>query len=259
MKIKKESRKVLRKRLFAYKKLTFLIIAILLVVSILSLSNSYAMQRLSRRVFYKTQNLIPALAYKDATVKLNVPVHKQEHSLSCEIATLKMALNFYGLEVEELELQEKLLFETKDPRDLAGNIWGDPNIGFVGDIDGTMPNSGYGVYEKPIADIAQSYRKAEALQNTSIQNILEQVTQGHPVIIWGTLGDPKDISWKTAEGKEIKAVFGEHTRVVIGYSGTVNEPKEIFLIDPVYGEIKMSTEKFSDNWAHLGNRAVVVY
>jgi len=44
----------------------------------------------------------------------------------------------------------KLAFDTKDPMSPDG-IWGDPEKGFVGDINGPIfYRTGFGVYEKPI-------------------------------------------------------------------------------------------------------------
>src|SRR5437763_17150027 len=81
---------------------------------------------------------------------LEVPWHHQAHNLSCEAAALKMALSYYGIEVDELAL---IGFMTRDPRparfDVAGRLvaWGDPATGYVGDPDGHIERyTGYGVY-----------------------------------------------------------------------------------------------------------------
>src|SRR4051812_39677798 len=71
------------------------------------------------------------------TASLSVTWHRQEHALSCEIAALKMALSNYGLDIPESELIARLPFTG--PK-------GDPSVAFVGDINGRMGTSGYGVY-----------------------------------------------------------------------------------------------------------------
>lgn len=215
-------------------------------------------QRSTKYVLYAVKNTFFKIPEKKITVKLNVPYHRQEHALSCEIAALKMALNFYGVKISESELLAELAYDTKLPRS-KDNIWGDPDLGFVGNINGNIPNQGYGVYEQPIADIASKFRKSKALKNGSLSNILTEVAEKHPVIVWGTLASGKDISWKTKEGKFIKAIYGEHTRVVIGFSGTVSNPKYIIFRDPIYGTITMTKKEFLKDWALLGNKAVVVY
>ncbi len=105
-------------------------------------------------------SLFPIDRDKSISVYLSgVAFHRQEHALSCEIASLKMALSYYGVDVSETQLISELPVDTPGPRQ-PGNIWGDPEKGFVGNIDGTMPNSGYGVYEKPIASVAANRSKA---------------------------------------------------------------------------------------------------
>ncbi len=186
-----------------------------------------------------------------------VPFHRQEHALSCEIASLKMALGYYGVEVSESELISQLRVDTQTRRQ-PGNIWGDPEKGFVGDIDGEMPNSGYGVYEEPIAEVANKYRIAKPFKQALLEDILNAVAEKHPVIVWVPLAGGYDISWTTPEGKTIPAVYGEHARVLIGFSGTINEPKDLFFLDPVYGEIRVSKKEFVKGWNLLYNRAVIV-
>jgi N-acetylmuramoyl-L-alanine amidase len=222
--------------------------------------NNAGAERFLKRNSYAFQSAISFfLANKNNTLKLDIPFHRQERALSCEIASLKMALNYYGVAVEENDLYFDLEFSTFESRDTKNNIWGDPDVGFVGDIDGKIPNGGYGVYEKPIADISSKYRNSKALINASLSEILNEIKENHPVIVWGTVSSGKDISWKTRDGKQIKAVFGEHARVLAGFSGTIENPTYIYLVDPIYGNIRMSKKQFLNNWDTLDNRAVIVY
>lgn len=217
---------------------------------------SLKLARVEKQVMYSAQILSPTNRFFDVVLK--VPFHKQEHALSCEVAALKMALGFYGVAVAENDLVRGLKFDTKDPRN-EYNIWGDPDKGFVGDIDGKAPNEGYGVYEQPIVDLALQYREAKKMEKPQLVDVLNEVDNGRPVIVWGSISDGKDISWLTSEGKYIEAVYGEHVRVVIGFSGTPENAKYILLLDPVYGKVTMSKNRFLTNWGLLGNKAVVVY
>lgn len=193
-----------------------------------------------------------------SVVRLAVPYHRQEHSLSCEVAALKMVLGYYGEPVSETDLITQLPVDDPGPRQ-PGNVWGDPDLGFVGDIDGRIPNGGYGVYESPLVELAGRYRSAEAVTGATLPDLLTEVDAGRPVIVWGTLGDGRDISWTTPRGKRVAAIAGEHTRVLIGFTGTPQQPKRLILHDPIYGTITMTKEKFLANWKLLGNRAMVVY
>jgi uncharacterized protein YvpB len=218
--------------------------------------------RVARRTYYMAAAAVPK---ENPTVLLGVNFHAQEHSLSCEIASLKMILDYRGLRVSESELLNLLPFSELEPRMYTSkpgglDIWGDPDEGFVGNINGSMPkNTGYGVYEKPIRDLSQKWRKAEIITNEPLKRLITELNKGNPIVVWGAVGSGQDNSWQTPRGKFVKAIKGAHVRVVIGYVGPSDKPTQIILMDPLYREIRWSTKKFLDNWAKLENRAVVVY
>jgi uncharacterized protein YvpB len=200
-----------------------------------------------------------------ATAKLRVPFLKQEHALSCEVATLRMALAYRGITVSERELLDAVGF---DPTPRRGSVWstratatwGDPDDAFVGAVDGIMPKTGYGVHAGPIGRVAGRYRTAEVIENGTATMLADAIASGNPVITWGFLpGNGQPLVWRTQVGKEVRAVNGEHTRVVIGYTGTREQPIGFFAIDPIYGEQYWKVEKFMENWAPLGRTGVVVY
>ena len=189
-------------------------------------------------------------------VQLPTVLHRQEHSLSCEIASLKMALQTVGVDVSESELIASLSFD-RTPK--GGGVWGDPNKGFVGNIDGKMLVDGYGVYWDPIASVGSKYRRTEVIRNGSVSDIASHISAGRPVIVWGNYGRGKMYSWLSSSGVRIGAVNGEHTRVVTGFSGSVDNPTHFSLIDPIYGPMTWSASKLMANWGLLGNNGVVVY
>lgn len=218
------------------------------------------LKRISKRIFYFSQNqLAQASEWEKTNVfQILVPFHPQEHALTCETAALRMALNYYGTGVTEDELLEKLNFSVKGPK-TADNIWGDPDLGFVGDIDGSIfKGTGYGVYDKPIRDLAAEYRPSFVMEDADLSEVLEEVKNGHPVIVWGLLSKRRTITWQTEEGKKIEAHPGEHARVVAGFYGTISNPTTIILMDPIYGKVRMSKDKFLSDWKIMKNRTVVV-
>ncbi|MEX1111898.1 MAG: C39 family peptidase [Candidatus Andersenbacteria bacterium] len=198
--------------------------------------------------------LMPPLA-ADASVRLPVSFHRQEHSLSCEIATLKMALGAHGVDVSESELIAKLPF---DPTPKEAGVWGNPNEGFVGIINGTMLGTGYGVYWDPIAKVGNDYAPTHVIKHGSASEVARHIDSGNPVIVWGYYGRRAVHSWRTPAGESIKAVNGEHTRIVYGFDGTADNPTHFYLIDPIDGHMSWSTEEFMHNWSALNHHAVVV-
>lgn len=189
-------------------------------------------------------------------VQLSTKFHRQEHSLSCEVATLKMALQTVGLNVPESELIAGLPFD-KTPK--GGGVWGNPNKGFVGNIDGKMLRDGYGVYWDPIAKLGLRYKRTEVLRKAKVSDIAEHVAAGRPVIVWGNYGRATKYSWLDSKGVNIPAVNGEHTRIVTGFSGPVSKPTSFSLIDPLYGYMEWSAKQLENNWNTLGRNGVVVY
>jgi len=200
------------------------------------------------------------------TVKLAVQFHRQEHSLSCEIAALTMALNFKGVGVSESDLLAQLPFDTTPKSGLPpgrtggqGNIWGDPDKGFVGDINGRMPSTGYGVHWGPINHLANQYRPSEIIVGWSPSQIAHELQNGNPIIMWGAAGTrPRRIYWNTPDGKRVRAALIEHTRVITGFSGPVDRPTGFYVMDPIYREIYFPVGKFYKNWEVLDVYGVVV-
>ena len=190
-----------------------------------------------------------------SVTRLAVPFHRQEHKLSCEVATLVMALRYRGVNIDEQPLIDVIGF---DPTPKKNGVWGDPNKAFVGDINGDQPGTGYGVYWGPIANAAQKYRSARAFTNGKLTDITSEVTKGNPVIFWGTAGTGRRIDWKTQAGENIVAITGEHTRIVFGFVGSQENPSKIITLDPLYGEKNFTKAAFLQNWALLGNSGVVV-
>jgi uncharacterized protein YvpB len=189
-------------------------------------------------------------------VKLPAIYHRQEKTLSCEIAALKIALSAHEINVTETELESKLKF---DPTLKVNGIWGDPYEGFVGDIDGRMGVTGYGVYWNPIAYVAEHYTRAEILEHASPETLAYHLAEGRSIVWWGYYGRGKKQYWQTPSGKVIQAILGEHARTIIGYYGSKDSPEGFIIMDPIYGEIYWETEKLLQNSAPFNNSGVVVY
>lgn len=190
-----------------------------------------------------------------SVTRLNVAFHRQEHNLSCEVATLVMALSYRGVNVSEATLIEAI---GVDPTPKGGGVWGNPHIAFVGDIDGRQPSTGYGVYWQPIAQAAQAYRTASWFTGWNLSHLTAEIKKGNPVIVWGTAGSGSRIDWQTSEGGNVVAVNGEHTRLVIGFIGSADNPTKIITLDPLSGEKYFTKDSFLWNWGLLNNSGVVV-
>jgi len=191
----------------------------------------------------------------DETTKLSVGMDFQDRPLSCEAAALKMALAGKEVSVSETDVMSHIPVQS-GPR--KGNIWGDPYIAFVGDINGKQNTTGYGVYWDPVAVAAKHWRSAEAFTGWSIRQVMSEVGAGNPVVVWGVYGNGYEDDWSTAAGKRIDAWKGEHARTLIGFTGTSENPTKIILNDPYAGQVTWTRDRFAADWAKFGNSGVVV-
>lgn len=257
----------MKKRKFIIGGVILIVIAVGLSITVFLTNNAFHSERMGiirayNTLYYFVQNqtaqVSDALNPKNVT-QISVPFYRQKHALTCEVAALKMALNYYGINVTEDELIKKIAFATKKAMSKE-NIWGDPDLGFVGNIDGSIfDGTGYGVYHKPIYDLAARYRPSYIMQNAELSEVLEEVKNGNPVVVWGLLSKSKPIVWRTENGKEVEGHPGEHARVVTGFYGTVKNPAVVILMDPIYGKVRIPKNKFLADWKIMDNRAVVIY
>ena len=192
----------------------------------------------------------------ESQVRLDVKFIHQEHPLSCEAAALTMALAYAGADVSEAAILSKMPFD-KTPH--GASVWGDPDQGFVGNIDGKMPLDGYGIHAKALALTARNWKRAESMEGASLSDVARHVQENRPVVVWGFSGKSSPLTWQTPDGRTIRAASGEHTRVVCGFRGRASDPAGFYLIDPNCGLIYWPKKLFTSNWEALNRSAVVVY
>ena len=193
---------------------------------------------------------------QEATVKLKVPVYLQKYTLSCEVAALRMALNFKGANVSEDDLIPKV---GTDNTPHIGDTWGNPYNAFVGNIRGTQMKDGYGVYWGPIARAARDYRNAQEFEGWTIEALTGTIKDGNPVVIWvySHFGTPT--SWNTPDGTKIYAVRDEHAVTAVGFVGPATNPTQIIINDPLVGQVYWSRATFDKKWNIFNRSGVVIY
>jgi uncharacterized protein YvpB len=192
---------------------------------------------------------------EEKVVLLNVPWDRQDRALSCEAAALKMALSAKGVFVSEGEIMDLVGY---DPTPHAGNTWGDPDQAFVGDINGAQNSTGYGVHWGPIARAASAWRPSVAVLGMTVHDVARELEAGNAVVFWGVTGSAYYDPWFTPSGKKVEAWKGEHTRTLIGYRGSIDNPTSFIINDPQSGRVTWSTSKLKSNWATFGFGAVIV-
>ncbi|WP_174733745.1 C39 family peptidase [Mesobacillus harenae] len=199
-------------------------------------------------------------AEKNQSVLLSVPLIKQNPELKygCEVTSLSMVLHYAGVNVSKMELYQKI---AKDPDPIvkspSGDIlkWGDPAVGFVGDMKGNKP--GYAVFDKPMEKLVNEYlpRRAVNLTGQPFKDVLKHVGRGFPVVVW-TTGDYRlPDRWEAWEhGKQlIKTPLDLHAVVLVGF-----DAEFVYLNDPLSGKqkVKVEREQFISSWKALSSRAI---
>jgi uncharacterized protein YvpB len=188
-------------------------------------------------------------------MQLDVPLLNQMDSPrlynGCEVTSLAMILNFKGISVTKNELAEEI---TRVPLQYSNGEYGNPNIGFVGNME---DGPGLGVYNQPIFELAQKYLEAADLTNSSFDRLVEEVAKGNPVwvITTSTFAPISEMeTWQTPEGN-VDITYQMHSVVITGYDST-----NIYINNP-YGtkNQKVDRENFILAWEQMGKQAVVLY
>lgn len=164
--------------------------------------------------------------------KLDVPLENQMPDLpnGCEVTSLSMLMNYYGIKVNKNELAENI--QHVDFFTDGGKYRGNPNQGFVGHM--SIANAGWCVYNGPLYNVARKYTThIENITGSDFLSLLKLVSNGHPVLIitTTTFNRVNDMqTWNTNTGK-VNVTPSSHACVITGYS----KPKKVVYVNNPYG------------------------
>ncbi|WLR50624.1 C39 family peptidase [Bacillus tianshenii] len=195
------------------------------------------------------------------SVKFEAPLIQQYPELprGCEVTSLAMMLQHAGVDVTKTRLAKQVKKDATPFKVQNGEVYfGNPNNGFVGDMY-SRDNPGYGVYHKPIYELAQQYlpNQVRNLTGGSFTEVLYHVSRRRPVwVITNTSYQPLPQSsfqkWKTPDGP-IKITFKEHSVIITGY-----DSKYIYFNDPLHPKKnnKAPRKEFKQAWEQMGKQAI---
>jgi len=191
---------------------------------------------------------------------INVPLVCQLPELKngCEVTSLTMLLQWAGIKVDKMTLASEVKKDPTPYSNSGGVIhWGNPNVGFVGDITGK--SIGFAVYHGPILDLALRYHKAVNLTGQSFDQVLTHVAAGSPVWVITTFSFEfvPESQWQTVISPEgaYRMTFNEHSVVLTGF-----DAENVYINDP-YANIKdrkLNRANFLAGWQQFGNQAIVL-
>lgn len=191
-----------------------------------------------------------------ATVSIRAPVVAQALRNNCETAALSVLLSTVGVSAGQLLLQRQI--ERDGPLDPQGpsdqQVWGDPDVGYVGRADGSGPAGGFGVYQRPIMRLAARHGvPLDDLTGASVDTIRARLLAGRAVMAWVGLGEGPYGNWTSPAGKPINVNFNEHTVVLTG----VRSDGSFSVVNVLQGTREVwSPALFEQRFAWLGRRAV---
>lgn len=196
------------------------------------------------------------------TVRLNIPLLRQQHSATCAVASLRMALAYKGISTDEMTIVNRIGYDPQ-PMDKSTDpaTWDDPQQMFVGSIDGRIRDgTGAGPDAPPVAKAAKSYGvDAQAVTGISASWIAQQLYGGYPVIFFGAYNNTAEmVNWQTSTGKQILMNISSHARIIIGVQGEPTNPLGFWVHDPLSGSAYWSTAALTRNIMLDPDRQAVV-
>ncbi|PFK35758.1 hypothetical protein COI93_16660 [Bacillus cereus] len=196
---------------------------------------------------------------KKESVYLDAPMIFQLPELhnGCEVVSMTMMLKYHGHNVDKLTLAKQLPVDSTPMVKGAGSIliWGDPSVGFVGDVKGISP--GYSIDPTPLKKVLDRYTSSGInLTGSDFSKVERLVAQGKPVVTWITASFSHPVApktWKTPSGKTIQADFDMHAVLVTGYDNDY-----VYINDPLRrGKgAKIPKQKFISSYNYMGKKAL---
>jgi uncharacterized protein YvpB len=191
---------------------------------------------------------------------LNVPWYHQAFELSCESASLRMALAYEGIATTDAAI---LNIVGNDPRPAIfqnGALrWGDPYASFVGNVNGSeIALTGYGMYYPTVVKAARTLggHVLNAGEGITPAQVYAAVLAGHPVVTWVTyhwvILHRQD--YVAFDGRTIPyAGPGEHAVTVVGI-----EPGRLLINNPWSGPEWISKTLFERIYTTYNDMAVIL-
>ena len=190
----------------------------------------------------------PAVARSvtETSAFVEVPTYAQQRNLSCEYASLVMAMATFGTWVSEWTFDELV-----PPSD-------NPHWGYRGNINGAWGNTtDYGVYpEALVAPLSQLGFRGTVFYAEGDANALKSyLSNGVPVVVWlGMWGDQGYYEY-ASDGTPYKLNPGYHVVVAYGF-----DESGVYAADPATGStVSWTWSDFMWMWAALDGMSLAVW
>lgn len=186
----------------------------------------------------------------------NFPLINQniKYPTGCESVSLTMLLRYYGVNVSVDDVINRLKKGDLPYYESGVKYGGNPELEFVGT---PYSSSSYGVYEKPIAEVANNFKNGINVRNNfPFSEVVNIVSSGKPVMAWTSIGlSLPYISTSWVYKPTMETIYwksNEHAVVIVGIEGS-----NVVVADPIGGKIKKySKSLFEERYNYYGKRAL---
>ncbi len=179
-----------------------------------------------------------------------------KYPTGCESVALTILLNYYGVNISADDVINKLKKEPLPYEENGITYGGNPDIGFIGN---PYNADSFGVYNRPIADVANMFKEGVIVRNNvPLSEVLELVNIGRPVIVWTSMNLALPYVSRTwiykPTGATIEWKAQEHAVVIIGYNND-----NVIISDPLRGSTRYQSRSLFETRYNYYGRMVVYY
>lgn len=182
-------------------------------------------------------------------------MQEPELPTGCEVTALTQTMQFYGFDVDKVELCDVFM-----PIDHEGYYT--MNEAYLGDPHAT---NGFGCNAPVIVNTADDYFEyigsdwyAKNISEMPLEEVLYQVEQGRPVVVWTTIGQRETISefqFILGCGEEFWFNPFQHCVTIYGYD---YDAGLVYIADPLEGNMEYNMEIFERIYEIMEKQAVIL-
>lgn len=181
----------------------------------------------------------------------------------CEAASLAALLQYQGFSVSPADLAAGYLPMTEFSYSGPNRYGPDPDEAYAGDP--FSAKNGWYCMEGPVIEAANGYLAdqgsaltARKITGAGMDELLDQLRQGHPVAVWVTQGYEMPrfndaFTWTLPNGDTYIPYGNLHCVVLTSMDETT-----CYLADPLQGSTSVSRSQFETVYTAMGSRAVVL-
>ncbi len=173
-----------------------------------------------------------------------------------EITCLTIVLHYLGDYADKVYLAENYLT-------MAEPGTASPYVAYLGDP--RVSAGSYGCYATVIVDAANRYfadkgntrKRAMDVSGSTLEELLEFVKNGTPVMVWGTtnLVESKVTAEWEVDGELIQWQGYEHCTVLMGYNKT---RETVIVADPLRGIVEFDMNRYYERYKEQHSNAVII-